>query len=182
MVAPQFPETDGRVDGAGRFWPNELPPTGNAPGAFLEKRGVGDSGQSALLRDRDAAAHRRVAAGRQRRSMAARLRSKAIRFIRRAAARRMLLRKLRFSISTIRRARSVSSSGRKDEHESLRRIARRAALKNISRELRTKMAADGGAGLAFLVEETLFADARTLARRTARSSSRKCAGAFTIRS
>ena len=26
VVAPQLSETDGRVDGAGRSWPNELPP------------------------------------------------------------------------------------------------------------------------------------------------------------
>ena len=115
-------------------------------------------GQAALLCDRDAAAHRRVAARGHARSMAGRLRSKAIRFIRRAAERPTLSPRLRFSISMIRRVRSVSPNKwrrnrgrhRKTTHFETRD---RAAFDKYLEELRPKIAADGGAGLAFLVEE-----------------------------
>ncbi len=48
----------------------QLPPTRSAPGAILEERGMGDPGQGALLRDRDAAPHRCIAAGGRQRSTA----------------------------------------------------------------------------------------------------------------
>src|SRR6266404_396079 len=64
MVAARLPEIDGRIDGAGGFWPNELSPAGNASGSLHEKRRVDDSGQDFVLRDGDAAADRRASADR----------------------------------------------------------------------------------------------------------------------
>src|SRR3954466_14032812 len=57
MVAPRFPETDGRLDGVGGIWPNELSPAGNASGAVHEKRRMDNPRQSFVLRDRNAATH-----------------------------------------------------------------------------------------------------------------------------
>ena len=87
MVASRFLEIDGRVDGAGRLWPDELSPARGASRAVHEERGVGDPGQAALLRDRDAAAHRRDCRSWSRRTMVGRPRSMAIRSIPRVVAR-----------------------------------------------------------------------------------------------
>ena len=62
--APQFPQADGRLDGAGRFRIEQLSQTRDASGALYEERGMGHSGQAALLCHRDAAASRCDAAGR----------------------------------------------------------------------------------------------------------------------
>src|SRR5205814_4066833 len=64
MVAPQFREADGRVDGPGRSGPNELSPARNALGSVYKKRGVDDPRQTAVLRNCDAAKNRRDPAGR----------------------------------------------------------------------------------------------------------------------
>ena len=62
--APQFPATDGRVDGARRPELRRLPPAGEASRAVHARRRVVDSGQGALFRDIDADAPRLRAAGR----------------------------------------------------------------------------------------------------------------------
>src|SRR6266404_4770855 len=48
MVAPRLFEANGGVDGAGRSWPNELPPPGSASGSVYEERRMDDSGQAAF--------------------------------------------------------------------------------------------------------------------------------------
>src|SRR5947207_6084871 len=58
MVAPGFCEINGRVDGVGGSWPNELSPSGTASGSLYEERGMDDSRKISLLRHRDAATHR----------------------------------------------------------------------------------------------------------------------------
>ena len=118
---------------------------------------MGDSREAIVLRDRDAASQRRVAAGRRQQSMAGRSRSKAIRCIPRAAERPTHSRRLPFSISTIRRVRSISSNRLKKTSKEKTWSAKRAIAlnsKNIWLNCGRKLAADGGAGLAFLVEET----------------------------
>src|SRR3977135_4685937 len=45
LVAPGLPEIDGRVDGAGGLWPNELSPARNASGPVHQERGVDDPGE-----------------------------------------------------------------------------------------------------------------------------------------
>src|SRR5256886_11490589 len=64
MVAPQFREADGRIDGPGRSGPNELSPARNALGSVYQERRVDDPRQTAVLRHRDAAKNRRDPAGR----------------------------------------------------------------------------------------------------------------------
>ena len=59
MVAARFCEIDGRFDGARRSWPNELSSPRIASRPVHEKCGVDDSRQIPLLRDRNAATHRR---------------------------------------------------------------------------------------------------------------------------
>ena len=130
------------------FGLNELSPARSASGSVHEKRGVGDSGQAALLRDRDAAAQRRDAARGHDASMAGRSRSMAIRCIRRAAAPPSL--RAGFGSRSLRSGALADISCR--QKASVNRIARR--FEKYLSELRTKIAADGGAGLAFLVEET----------------------------
>ena len=56
-----FLEIHGRVDGAGRIWPNELSPARSASRSLYQKRGVGHSRQTAFLCDRHAATERRAA-------------------------------------------------------------------------------------------------------------------------
>src|SRR3989440_7076895 len=60
MVAARFSQTNERVNGAGRRWPNELPQAGVAPRSVHEKCRVDDSRKISLLRDRDAASHRGI--------------------------------------------------------------------------------------------------------------------------
>ena len=57
MVAARISETDGRLDGAGGIWPNELSPAGSASGSLHEERRVDDSRESFVLRDGNAAPH-----------------------------------------------------------------------------------------------------------------------------
>src|SRR5439155_21571194 len=57
MVATRLPEIDGRVNGAGGDWPNELSPAGNASGSFYQERRMDYPRKIPLLRDRNAAAH-----------------------------------------------------------------------------------------------------------------------------
>src|SRR2546430_1700784 len=64
MVAPQFREADGRIDGPGRSGPNELSPARNALGSVYQERRVDDPRQTAVLRNCDAAKNRRDPAGR----------------------------------------------------------------------------------------------------------------------
>ena len=78
-VAPQFPQIDGRLDGAGRFRVEQLPQAGNASGAVHEEREWAIPGKPLLLRDGDAAAHTARCRWSSRRWMAARSRSKATR-------------------------------------------------------------------------------------------------------
>src|SRR5437660_11050100 len=59
MVAARLHEVDECVDGAGRYWPNELSAAGNAPRSIYQKRGMDDSRKIFVLRDRDAAPDRR---------------------------------------------------------------------------------------------------------------------------
>ena len=106
---------------------------------FTKSVGVGDSGQAALLRDRDAAAQRCVAARRHDASMAGRSRSMAIRCIPRAAARPTPSRKLRFSISTIRRARKRFVQSRRQSRtgsRGVRKISERTADEDGGRRRR----------------------------------------------
>src|SRR5205814_5552794 len=49
MVAPRFPEIDGRLDGPGGFWPNELSASGSAPGSVHQECRVVDPGKGWVL-------------------------------------------------------------------------------------------------------------------------------------
>src|SRR5215471_7497966 len=59
MVAPRFHEIDGRVNGARRFGPNKLPSTAIASRSVYQERGMDDPRKIFVLRNRDAASHRR---------------------------------------------------------------------------------------------------------------------------
>ena len=153
MVAARFLETDGSVDGAGRLWPDQLSPAGSASRSVYEERRVGDSRASlSFMRPRCRGAPARFRWW-SRRTMAGRPRSMAIRCIRRAAAQPTPSRRLRIldlydpARSNVRR---VTVAARKRQT----RDADRAAFEKYLEQLRSKLAADGGAGLAFLVEET----------------------------
>src|SRR4029453_7822851 len=62
MVASQFFEVDGCLDGAGRIRFKWLPTTGSPPGSIYEECGVDNSRKISVLRNRDASAHRRDSA------------------------------------------------------------------------------------------------------------------------
>jgi molybdopterin-containing oxidoreductase family iron-sulfur binding subunit len=100
-------------------------------------------------------------------------RSKATRSILTATARPTLLRRHRCSIFTIPRAPSGSFRHNK--------LSDRAAFEKFIAELRPKLAANGGAGLAFLVEET-HSPTRERLRVELQKQFPGCAGAFMIRS
>src|SRR6266851_4751499 len=54
MVAARLLEVDGRIDGAGGFWIEQLPPARSASGSIYEKCRVDHSGKISLLRDGNA--------------------------------------------------------------------------------------------------------------------------------
>src|SRR6266581_2699114 len=58
MVAAQFCEINGRIDGIGWFWLERLPSTGSTSGPLYEECGVDNPRKIPLLRNRNASADR----------------------------------------------------------------------------------------------------------------------------
>src|SRR5581483_6632906 len=59
LVAPRFHEINGGIDGPRRDWPNQLPSAATPSRALHQERGVDDSWKVPVLRDSNAASHRR---------------------------------------------------------------------------------------------------------------------------
>ena len=129
------------------FGLTQLSPAGSASRSIHEKRRNGPFPANPLLRDRDAATQRRVAARRHDARRPADQDRRQPAPSRERRRHRCSSRKLLSSISTIRRA-------RKRIRQTKAKLTDRATFEKYLADLRAKIAADGGAGLAFLVEET----------------------------
>ena len=175
MVAPQFPEVHGRLHGAGRLWHEQLPPAGGASCSVHQECRVGHSGQAAAsmpppCRAATAAlplvvtTHRRAADQDRRQSAASGQRRGDRRFRAGFAARAL-------------RSDALAAFRAKGQDARSRRV-RQISRANCAR----KLAADGGAGLAFLAEETYSPTRDRLRAQLREALSEDALVSFTIRS
>ena len=151
------------------FGLTQLSSPGSASGAVHEKRRVGYSRQGFVLRDRHAASHRRDAAGGRRRvdGRPIKIEGNPLHPASGGATDAFAQASMLDLYDPTRSKRFVEKGKTRD----------RAAFEAISRRTPTaKIAADGGAGLAFLVEEAHSPTRERLRARTGESLSAACVG------